>query len=479
MALSRTELLNEAKKLELQGLQKYLISPLCMPKLDQLLNDVYAARRPKPIDYRNRRDLIRIFNAISKELYGNIGNSPVVEVYGSFVMDLFSDESDLDLSVNFSNSVGDLPRDMKIKTLRKFAKKFFSLQRAGHVAGVQTIMSARVPIIKLIDCGTGIECDLSIENRDGIVKSQIVYIISRIDGRFQKLSFMMKAWAKAHNINCPKDRTLSSFGIISLVAFHLQTRDPPILPPLSTLFEDGTDPATVMKRVDNYLEFGKRNKESVADLFFTLLVKVASADKLWQKGLCASLYEGSWTSKLWDPHYNSINVEDFTDPSQNVARAVGTGEFQEIYRCIHSSLSHLLAFSDNQMEGNKLVDLLFGTKSVCIPSKAKHPPHLNGHQTKRMRVSKGWEENQPEEGWKGKQSQGSGTAQHVEVRGGRQQADGPVGTMQVDGLGGAHRYHDEATSNLNAKDETPVVHTQTPLVGTLCNSISPHTPLVS
>ncbi|XP_040368264.1 plant UBX domain-containing protein 9 isoform X2 [Rosa chinensis] len=51
-------------------------------------------------------------------------------------------------------------------------------------------MSARLPIIKLVDCGTGIECDLSIENRDGIVKSQIVYIISRIDGRFQKLSFM-------------------------------------------------------------------------------------------------------------------------------------------------------------------------------------------------------------------------------------------------------------------------------------------------
>lgn len=396
MALGRTDLLNEAKKLELQGLEKYKIDPGCIPKLDKLLHDVFAIRRPKPIDYHNRRDLIRIFNAISKELYGNFGNSPVVEGYGSFVMDLFSVGSDLDLSVNFNNSVGNLSRDMKIKTLRKFAKKFFRLQRAGHVDGVQTIMSARVPIIKLVDCGTGIECDLSVENRDGILKSQIVHIISGIDGRFQKLSFMMKAWAKAHNINCPKDRTLSSFGIISLVVFHLQTRDPPILPPLSTLFEDGTDPATVMERVNNYLEFGKRNKESMADLFFTLLVKVASAENLWQKGLCASLYEGSWTSKLWDPHYNSINVEDFTDPSQNVARAVGTEEFQEIYRCIHSSLSNLLAFSDNQMEGNKLVDLLFGANSVSIPrhvstkniDESKCPLELNGQQTKRKRVSK-------------------------------------------------------------------------------------------
>lgn len=64
------ELFNEAKKLELQGLEKFVISSACMPKLDELLHDVYAARRPKPIDYHNRRDLIRIFNDISKELYG-------------------------------------------------------------------------------------------------------------------------------------------------------------------------------------------------------------------------------------------------------------------------------------------------------------------------------------------------------------------------------------------------------------------------
>lgn len=94
--------------------------------------------------------------------------------------------------------------------------------------------------------------------------------------------------------------------------------------------------------------------------------------------------------------YNFQQVEDFTDPSQNVARAVGTEEFQEIYRCIHSSLSHLLAFSDNQMEGDKLVDLLFGANSVSIPrhvsttniDESKCPLELNGQQTKRKRVSK-------------------------------------------------------------------------------------------
>lgn len=70
-------------------------------------------------------------------------------------------------------------------------KYVFYVVGGGHVVGVQTIMSARVPIIKFIDCGTGIECDLSVENRDGIQKSRILHIVSGIDERFQKLSFLV------------------------------------------------------------------------------------------------------------------------------------------------------------------------------------------------------------------------------------------------------------------------------------------------
>lgn len=61
----------------------------------------------------------------------------------------------------------------------------------GHVTGVQPVMTARVPIIKVTDRGTGIECDLSVDNRDGIAKSHIIYAISAIDERFRKLSFLV------------------------------------------------------------------------------------------------------------------------------------------------------------------------------------------------------------------------------------------------------------------------------------------------
>ncbi|RDX76604.1 Protein HESO1, partial [Mucuna pruriens] len=151
----------------------------------------------------------------------NIDGSPVVKVYGSFVMDMFDKESDLDLSINFNDSI-EVSRQQKVSTLHKFKKKLLLIQREGHVTGLQAIWTARVPIIKVTDSGTGIECDLSVNNRDGIIKSHIIHAISAIDERFRKLSFLMKSWAKAHDINSPKDSTLSSLSIVSFVAFHLQ-----------------------------------------------------------------------------------------------------------------------------------------------------------------------------------------------------------------------------------------------------------------
>ncbi|XP_043699416.1 protein HESO1-like isoform X2 [Telopea speciosissima] len=259
-----------------------------MSALEDLLYHVYFVQSPRPSDYDQRRDLVRIFNLMARETFGNHSEFPVVEPFGSFLMDMFSAESDLDLSINFSDDRVEFPREKKIQALRKFAKLLYPLQRKGHVSSVQPILRARVPILKFVDRGTGIECDISVENKDGIVKSQIIHIIAAIDERFQKLSCLMKTWAKAHDINSSKDHTMNSLSIISLVAFHLQTRSPPILPAFRDLFKDGTDPACAMKLVHGFLQYGKRNKESLAELFLTLLTKLVSVETLWPEGLCAN-----------------------------------------------------------------------------------------------------------------------------------------------------------------------------------------------
>ncbi|KAL8545518.1 hypothetical protein ACS0TY_005608 [Phlomoides rotata] len=359
MALRPKVLKIKAQKFELKKLQLLEVTKERVAALEPLLQDIYNSRRPKPNDYETRRELVRVFNDIAKDIFGHSNDIPVVVEFGSFVMDLFTTSSDLDLSVNFKKVTDPFPREKKIKTLRKFARKLYAIQSIGHVTGVLPIPQAKVPILKCIDIGTGVECDISVENRDGILKSQIIQIISSIDERFKKLSFLMKNWAKAHNINSSKDKTLNSLSIILLVAFHLQTRNPPILPPFAAIFKDGTDPETVEKSLSNFVNYGQRNKESLAELFVTLLIKLSSVEKLWPKGLCASACTASWTSKTWDSKVACISVEDFTDQSQNVARAVGQAEMKLIYKCIDISLKHIFSFTDGQIGGN-VKDLLFG-----------------------------------------------------------------------------------------------------------------------
>ncbi|PHU21351.1 hypothetical protein BC332_06458 [Capsicum chinense] len=121
----------------------------------------------------------------------------------------------------------------------------------------------------------------------------------------------MKAWAKAQNINISRDKTLNSLSVVLLVAFHLQTRNPPIPPPFSAILADGSDPDTVAKSLNKFVNYGKRNKETVAELLVTLLIKLLSIEKLWAKGLCASTYEASWLSRTWDSKVCCISVVIF------------------------------------------------------------------------------------------------------------------------------------------------------------------------
>uniref|UniRef100_A0A453GZB6 Uncharacterized protein n=1 Tax=Aegilops tauschii subsp. strangulata TaxID=200361 RepID=A0A453GZB6_AEGTS len=55
-----------------------------------------------------------------------------------------------------------------------------------------------------------------------MTRSMIIKLISSLDERFQILSYLVKTWAKIHDVNSPTAQTMSSMSIISLVAFHLQ-----------------------------------------------------------------------------------------------------------------------------------------------------------------------------------------------------------------------------------------------------------------
>jgi hypothetical protein len=64
--------LKTAEKLESEKLAKINFNSTRIVDLDALLCDTYDRDCPKPVHYQNRRDLIRIFNMMAKEIYGNL-----------------------------------------------------------------------------------------------------------------------------------------------------------------------------------------------------------------------------------------------------------------------------------------------------------------------------------------------------------------------------------------------------------------------
>lgn len=70
---------------------------------------------------------------------------------------------------------------------------------------------------------------------------------------------------------------------------------------------------------------------------------------------------------------NFSQVEDFTDQSQNVARAVGQAEMKQIYKCIDISLKHIFSFINGQI-GDNVKDLLFGQDGLptSIPRRIRN-----------------------------------------------------------------------------------------------------------
>lgn len=64
------DLLLEVKAQEILGFQKNQVLFSELLAFGTVLNNVYETSCPSPEDYANRRDMIRIFNEIAKEMYG-------------------------------------------------------------------------------------------------------------------------------------------------------------------------------------------------------------------------------------------------------------------------------------------------------------------------------------------------------------------------------------------------------------------------
>ncbi|KAI3805568.1 hypothetical protein L1987_28076 [Smallanthus sonchifolius] len=186
-------LIKKAEKFEWMELQKIIVNRDQLLILEKQLNDAYVIRRPKPSEYEHRKQVIRVLNDIAKDLYG-----------------------------------------------------------AGRVQKVEPIMGAKVPILKFVDTATRVECDISVENKDGISKSLIIRLLASIDERFQRLSFLSGG--------------LSNESKLMVFKYVLKGLDG----------TDGEDPTSMKNSVRSFQNYGRRNTKTLGELFVSYVIKKVS-----------------------------------------------------------------------------------------------------------------------------------------------------------------------------------------------------------
>jgi DNA polymerase sigma len=111
----------------------------------------------------------------------------------------------------------------------------------------ELVLGARVPIVRVLT--GGVDIDLSVDNQLPVYKSRLLYEYSLLDKRFAMLVQLVKAWAKARDINSAQHGTFNSYGISLLVLHFLQHVNPPVLPRLNETFR-GFPPPRVLAECD-------------------------------------------------------------------------------------------------------------------------------------------------------------------------------------------------------------------------------------
>jgi hypothetical protein len=125
-----------------------------------------------------------------------------------------------------------MERPMQVQFLRALSQRL----RAAGAVRVQPILHARVPIIKFVDGRSGLDCDIAIGSCSAVFKSAVLGLLARYEWRLGALVRLVKLWARRRGINDASAGTLNSFALTLMVVFHLQTRTPRVLPPISELF---------------------------------------------------------------------------------------------------------------------------------------------------------------------------------------------------------------------------------------------------
>ncbi|XP_054714615.1 speckle targeted PIP5K1A-regulated poly(A) polymerase-like [Uloborus diversus] len=96
------------------------------------------------------------------------------------------------------------------------------------------LIKARCPILRFYHSKYDVFCDFSCENEFSLRNTKVLRLLCHYDERFAPLAKLVRYWGKYGGFVGDIDM-FNSYAFSLLVVHFLQTRDPPILPPLTTI----------------------------------------------------------------------------------------------------------------------------------------------------------------------------------------------------------------------------------------------------
>ena len=230
-----------------------------------------------------------------------------VQPFGSSVTGLSLGTGDLDLCLSF-----------KKEQPKKVLKKIAGLLREEGMMDIQQIPRAKIPIVKFTDSRSGLDVDISIENRLAIHNSEMLKGYAQ-DERVRKFILMIKYWASRRGINTAFEGTLSSYAWTLISIQHLQITIPPVAPNRQksggkNLIEINGD---VFDISNDSSPFESKNQQTIASLLIAFFDRFATRWD-WNE-MVVSIRNGgplNAEKKKWT-HSGPLPLEIVTGQSKN------------------------------------------------------------------------------------------------------------------------------------------------------------------
>ncbi|XP_006875117.1 PREDICTED: speckle targeted PIP5K1A-regulated poly(A) polymerase [Chrysochloris asiatica] len=216
---------------------------------------------------------------------------------------------------------------------------------------VQTLPSARCPVVKFCHRPSGLHGDVSLSNRLALHNSRFLSLCSELDGRVRPLVYTLRCWAQGRGLS-GSGPLLNNYALTLLVIYFLQTRDPPVLPTVSQLIQKAGEGEQV--EVDGWdcsipRDASRLEPSPNVEPLSSLLAQFFSCVSCWDlRGSLLSLREGQalpiaggLPATLWGGlRLGPLNLQDPFDLSHNVAANVTSRVAGRLQNCCRAAAGY-------------------------------------------------------------------------------------------------------------------------------------------